>query len=58
MKYEYWKSSTNNQWYWRLKANNGQIVATGGEGYVNQADCLRGIALTKASGEAPVVKLG
>ena len=29
----------NGQWYWRLLAGNKQVIATGGEGYVNKADC-------------------
>jgi uncharacterized protein YegP (UPF0339 family) len=27
------------EWRWRLVAENGQIVATSGEGYINRADC-------------------
>ena len=57
MKYEYFQSKRNNEWYWRLRASNGQIVAVGGEGYKNKADCLRGIELVKGSGDAPVVEV-
>jgi uncharacterized protein YegP (UPF0339 family) len=28
------------QWRWRLKAGNGEIIATSGEGYNNRRDCL------------------
>ncbi len=32
LRFEYWKSNKNGQWYWRLKARNGEPVAQG-EGY-------------------------
>jgi uncharacterized protein YegP (UPF0339 family) len=35
------------KWRWRLRAANGRIIATSGEGYTNYADCL-------AAGEAVV----
>lgn len=57
MKYEYFRSKRNDEWYWRLRAANGQIIAVGGEGYKNKADCLRGIELVKGSGDAPVVEV-
>lgn len=41
----------NNQWFWRLVAGNGQIIAIGGEGYVNRADAVHGIQLVR--GNAP-----
>jgi uncharacterized protein YegP (UPF0339 family) len=31
-KFELYKSS-NGEYRWRLKASNGQVIATGGEGY-------------------------
>ena len=30
----------DSDWYWRRRAGNGQIVATGGEGYVHRVDCV------------------
>lgn len=27
------------QYYWRVRHRNGNIVATGGEGYYNKKDC-------------------
>ena len=41
----------NLQWYWRLVAANGQIIAIGGEGYFNRADAVHGIQLVR--GNAP-----
>ena len=42
------------EWRWRLKADNGKIIAISGEGYTNQGDCLAAIELVKGSGDAPV----
>ncbi len=28
---------------WRIKAANGQTIATGGEGYTSKAGCMNGI---------------
>ena len=37
MKFEYWQSLTGGMyWYWHLKADNGKVVADGGEGYVSE----------------------
>lgn len=44
----------SNHWRWRLVASNGKIIADSAEGYVNKADCLHGITLTKASANSPV----
>ena len=32
------------EYRWRLKAGNGQIVATSGEGYKTKADAQKGVA--------------
>jgi uncharacterized protein len=40
---------TASQWRWRLKADNGRIIADSGQGYANQQDCLHGINLVKQS---------
>jgi uncharacterized protein YegP (UPF0339 family) len=36
---------------WRLRADNGEIIADSGEGYKAKADCQHGIDLVKS--EAP-----
>jgi len=41
-------------WRWHLKSTNGNIIADSGEGYVNKADCDRGIEIVKGSATAPV----
>lgn len=55
MTYWYWQSKQDRQWYWHLKAGNGEIIAHG-EGYRNEADCVAAIGLVKNSGSAPVKK--
>lgn len=35
------------QFRWRLKSSNGQIIATGGEGYTTKAGAENGIAAVK-----------
>lgn len=42
------------EWRWRLKAANHQVVATSGEGYVQKASCLKAIDLVKSAGAASV----
>lgn len=40
---------------WRLRAANGQVIATSGQGYKAKADCLHGIELIrKEAGKAKV----
>lgn len=35
------------EYRWRLRADNGKIIADSGEGYVNKVDCRYGIDLVK-----------
>ena len=42
MKFEMYKSG--NEWRWRLKAANGEIIAHG-ESYKNRDDCVRAVNL-------------
>lgn len=51
MKFKYWKAQNHN-WYWHLKAANGEIIAQG-EGYTSKAGVLHAIALVKSSYNAP-----
>ena len=54
MRYEYYRDeSEKREWRWRFIANHN-IIAVSSEGYVNKADCLRGIELVKGSADAPV----
>lgn len=56
MKYEYWKSPKNDQWYWRCKGGNGEPIAQS-EGYARKESCLAAISLLKASANAPVTDI-
>lgn len=55
MKFEYWKADNGN-WYWHLKAANGEVIAQG-EGYVKKDGATHAISLVKASANASVVNL-
>ncbi len=56
MKFEIYRSGE--EWGWRLKARNGEIIAVG-EGYKNKADCLATIDLlqSKDTETAPIVEV-
>ncbi len=55
MTYELYRSGILRRgWRWRLVAGNGRIIANGGEAYNNRKDCLHGISLVKASGDAQI----
>lgn len=50
-------TSVSRQWRWRLKAVNGEIIASG-EGYHNKADCRHAVDLIKATTiHTPTVEL-
>jgi uncharacterized protein YegP (UPF0339 family) len=45
------------QYRWRLRARNGQVIATGGEGYTTKASALGGIkAVQRDAPTAEVVE--
>lgn len=43
------------QYRWRMRANNHQIIATGGQGYVKKSDCEHGVKLIKTLSPDAVV---
>lgn len=46
------------QWRWRLRADNGRIIANGGESFHNEADCKHSIALVQGTTLAtPIVRV-
>ena len=49
MKFDLYKDKAG-EFRWRLKAANGAILATGGQGYKAAADAKNGIELVKKSG--------
>ena len=43
------------EWRWHLRASNGRFVASSGEGFTRQADCLKSIHRVQAdAGKATV----
>jgi uncharacterized protein len=53
-KFQWWLAQDRN-YYWHLKANNGEIVAQG-EGYTSKEACLKGITFVKANAAAAKVE--
>jgi uncharacterized protein len=53
----YYGKDARGEWRWHLKAANNEIIATSGEGYQNEKDCVDAIALVKGSKDAPVKKV-
>lgn len=48
----------NGQWYWHLRAVNHKVIATGGEGYHHESDCLHAIGLVMDTNrQTPVYKV-
>jgi uncharacterized protein YegP (UPF0339 family) len=45
-KFTIYKSSANNQYYYRLRAANGEIILSG-EGYTTKQSCSTGVASVK-----------
>ena len=46
------------EYRWRLKATNGQVIATGGQGYASERSAREGIAsVRKNSADAEVVEV-
>ena len=50
-KFELFKDAKE-EYRWRLKAANGQVLATGGQGYKAKADCVHGIEVVQQAGDA------
>lgn len=51
MPFEVWKDKKG-EYRWRLKAKNGQTIASSGEGYKDKRNCMSGIeAVKKASND-------
>lgn len=56
MRFELYKDSASH-WRWRLRAQNGNVLADSAEGYVRREDCEHGITLVKGSRDAPTVDM-
>ncbi|MGU3359276.1 YegP family protein [Methylobacterium sp. M6A4_1b] len=56
MRFELFRDSAGG-WRWRLRSQNGNVVADSAEAYVRREDCEHGIALVKGSATAPTVDM-
>jgi uncharacterized protein YegP (UPF0339 family) len=55
-KFEIYRDAKS-EYRWRLKASNGQTIATSGEGYSSRQSCLNGIESVKSNApDAEVVE--
>lgn len=53
-KFEMYKDKAG-EYRWRLKASNGQVIASSGEGYTTKASCQNGIdSVKKNAGGAAI----
>jgi len=46
------------QWSWRLRAENGRIIAHSANSFHDRADCLRAIELIRQEATAAPIKRG
>jgi uncharacterized protein YegP (UPF0339 family) len=53
VKYEVYKAH-NDEWRWRLRADNHEILAIASEGYRRRIDAMRAIELVQASDNAEI----
>jgi uncharacterized protein YegP (UPF0339 family) len=56
MRFEIYKGP-NGEWRWRLRVQNGNVIADSAEGYERRGDCERGIELVKTSASATIVDM-
>lgn len=54
--FEVWQSRNNQQWYFRLKAPNNEIICNS-EGYTTRAGAEQGLARVKAYAPAAQTRL-
>ena len=56
MRFEIHKDATGD-WRWRLRTQNGNVVADSAEGYRQRQDCERGIEIVRAASTATIVDM-
>lgn len=56
MRFELYRDGVG-EWRWRLRVQNGNVVADSGEGYRHRADCEHAIGLVRGCAEAPLVDM-
>ena len=56
-KFEIWKSSKNQKWYFHLRAANDQVICSS-QGYTTKQNCVKGIeSVKKNSPKAEVFEI-
>ena len=56
MRFELYRDA-GGHWRWRLRVQNGNVVADSGESYARREDCEHAITLVQASAQASVVDM-
>ena len=56
MRFELYKDGSGD-WRWRLRTQNGNVVADSAEGYRHRADCERGIEIVRSASAATIVDM-
>ena len=56
MRFELYRDHAGD-WRWRLRTQNGNVVADSAEGYKHRQDAERGIEIVKSSAGAPTVDM-
>lgn len=54
--YEIYKDNLD-EWRWRYRVTNRNIIGVSSEGYVNKQDCIRSIEIMKESQDSPIVEV-
>ncbi len=54
MKVEIYQDKAH-EWRWRMKASNGRIIATGGEGFSSKSNCLESFGKVQAACQDTIV---
>lgn len=56
MRFELYRDA-GGEWRWRLRVQNGNVIADSGEGYVRREDCENAISLVKRSADASTIDM-
>ena len=48
---------TKQEWRWRFKGENGEIIAVSSEGYVHKTDCFHSIYLIRDEHDAQIMQV-
>ena len=56
MRFELYRDASG-EWRWRLRVQNGNVIAESGEGYRHREDCEHAITLVKRCTDASIVDM-